>query len=136
MELAQTREARDLEVAAAEQEARLVTAAFNVRLLQLPAQIERAIAEAFAAAEQPPPPPPPIAPMRVRPATLPPPRFTARPAPAASPAPTPDPFARRFVAASQFTPAPDLLETLKPAKSLLPWDAPPSGAAAPGILVT
>jgi hypothetical protein len=40
----------------------------------------------------------------------------------------PVPFARRFVPASQFTPTPDLLGALKPAKPLLPWDAPPSGA--------
>ncbi|MDA0161888.1 signal peptidase I [Solirubrobacter ginsenosidimutans] len=115
-ELARTREARDLEVAEAKHELRLVTAAFNVRLLQLPAQIERAIAEAFAAAGQVPPPPPPIAP--------------------APPVPTPDPFARRFVAASQFTPTPDLLGALKPAPPPLPWDAPPSGAAAAKVFAT
>jgi hypothetical protein len=112
----------------AQEQLRLVSAAFAQHLEALPAQIERAIADAFAAAAPPPPPPPapvaaiptPVAAPKPRPAPI-------RPAP---PAPAPDLFGRRFVAASQFTPppTPDLLGALTAAKTPVPWDAPPSAA--------
>jgi hypothetical protein len=128
-ELARAREERDDRLVEATRDAteskdqlRLVTTAFAQHLEALPAQIERAIADAFAAAVPPPPPPPPIsAPVR-RPSPI-------RPAP---PAPTPDLFGRRFVAASRFTPppTPDLLGALTVAKPSVPWDAPPGMARA------
>jgi signal peptidase I len=114
-ELSRTREARDREAEESREQLRLVTTTFTQHLEQLPAQIERAIAEAFAAVAPPPPPPPPPP----------------------APAPAPDLFARRFVAASRFVPAPtpDLMAALQPPKSPPSWDAPPSGATLEEMLV-
>ena len=128
--LAAERDAAIQAAASAQEQLRLVSATFTRHLETLPAQIERAIAEAFAAAAPPPPPPP--APLAAIATAIAAPVAVQRPAPIrpAPPAPTPDLFGRRFVAASQFSPppTPDLLGALTTAKTPVPWDAPPSGA--------
>jgi signal peptidase I len=153
-ELARMREERDLqldathEAAEVKQQLRLVSTAFSQHLEQLPAVIERAIADAFAAAAPPAPPPPPVPAPAPRTTLLPGPIFAPRPklapalpvpapnpAPPAVPAPAPNLFARRFVAASQYTPppTPDLLAaldpSLEPVRTPVPWDAPPANPA-------
>jgi signal peptidase I len=130
--LAAGRDAAIQAAASAQEQLRLVSAAFAQHLEALPAQIERAIADAFAAAAPPPPPPPPPAPVAAVPTPVAAPAPVQRPAPIrpAPPAPTPDLFVRRFVAASQFTPppTPDLLSALTAAQAPVPWDAPPPAA--------
>jgi len=100
------------EAAVAQAHLRDVTAAFARHLEELPALIERAIADAFASAAPAPPPPPVPEPV---PALV----------PAAPKQPTPDLFAG-FVPASTAKPIPDLLGVLQLKAA---WDSPPPDLA-------